>query len=223
MSRLAAMPLLLVAPVACAAEWSGYASVASDYVSRGVSLLDDGPALQAGTEARFAEVVVAGAWAARAQRQWWYPGALSGAVELNAYAGADFACGGPCRARVIASRYLFPGSDAIEWTEYSASVALAERVGATWSWSPRGLGSRNATRVVDAWFSQPLTRALSVEVAGGSVAISRFDYWFARAGVSYRFDRYVADLAYHVADPELRRFGFDEHSSRIVLALSTAW
>lgn len=216
--------VLLLCPLAArAADWTGYASVATDNVERGVSLVETGPAVQLGAEGRFDDAFVAGAWAARAQRQWWYVGDVSGDVELNVYAGVDVSCGGPCRVRATAARYLFPGSDARAWTELTGAVAFAERVGASFAYSPRGLGSRYATRTVEGWLRQPLTRELGVELDYGSVSVEHFDYWYAKAALSRRFRRVVVELAYHWADPELRRFGFDDRSSRAVLAVSTAW
>ena len=219
------LALILLLPLdAPAAQWSGYATVASDNVSRGVSLIEYGPALQAGGEVRVGDVAIGGAWAARAQRQWWlYDDELPGEVELGVYAGADFALASWCRARATATRYLFPGSSTREWNELAASVAFAERAGVSFAWSPHGLGSTLATRTTEAWFSQPIDRATSVELSAGDVSIGAFDYWYARLGVSRRIGDVVVDLAYHAADPDLKRFGFDEHSRRAVLSVSTAW
>ena len=223
MRSLLLLTLLLPACDLAAAEWSGYATVASDFVSRGVSLLDYGPALQAGAEGRLGDVALAGAWAARAQRQWLYDDGLSGSTELGVYAGADFALASWCRARVTATRYFFPGSDTREWNELTASVAFAERAGASFAWSPDGLGSTFVTRTTEAWLAQPIDRRTSVELSAGNVALGPFDYWYARLGVSRRIGDVVVDLAYHAADPDLKRFGFDAHSRRFVLSISTAW
>jgi len=44
-----------------AADWTGYGSIASDYVFRGVSLLDSGPSFQGSVEGRFDDTFVVGA------------------------------------------------------------------------------------------------------------------------------------------------------------------
>lgn len=222
--RKTALALASLFPIAVrAADWTGYASIATDNIERGVSVLDDGLALQLGTEGRFDDLWVAGAWAARAQRQWWLFGDVSSAVELNVYGGVDFACGDDFRVRATAARYLFPGSDAREWSEVTGGVAWRERIGASFAYSPRGLGSSYATRTTEGWIAWPLTRALTAELDYGNVSIERFDYWFAKAALSRKLDRVVVELAYHWADPQLRRFGFDDRSRRAVVTVSTAW
>jgi hypothetical protein len=216
--------IAVLSPPVCAADWTGYATLASDRMSRGVSLVETGPALGAGAEGRFDGGFVAGASAARVQREWWYRGDVSGRLEVDVYAGADFALGDSWRARAIATRYFFPGSSyARDWNEFTASLAFEDRAGASFAWSPRGLGSPYATRTSEAWASQALGRAASVELAAGNVSLGGFGYWYARAGVSRRVGRFVVDVAYHAADPDLRRFGFDDRSRRAVVSISTAW
>jgi uncharacterized protein (TIGR02001 family) len=216
--------IAVLSPPLCAADWTSYATLASDRMSRGVSLIETGPALAAGAEGRFDDGLVAGASASRVQREWWYRSDVSGSVEVDAYAGADFALGDSWRARAIATRYFFPGSRyARDWNEVTASVAFEDRLGASFAWSARGLGSPYATRTSEAWASQPLGRMASVELVAGNVSLGGFDYWYARAGVSRRIGRFVVDAAYHAADPDLRRFGFDERSRRVVVSISTAW
>src|SRR5262249_34745209 len=138
-------------------------------------------------------------------------------------AGADFGCGENCRARVLVSRYLFPGSDTREWSEATLSVALFQRVGASFSWSPHGLGSRERTRTLETWFDQPIADRTTLELGYGRVLIEDLDYWYARAGVSRRFGRFVVDLAGHWSDRGLRDFAADERNPRVVLTLSTGF
>ena len=225
-TRTARIAACLVAGIAArsaaAAQWNGYVSLASDYVFRGVSLVD-GASLQAGLEGRFADTFVAGAWAANVDRQWLYDRPVSNHLEVNLYAGVDVACGGPCRARFLVTGYEFPGPDAHDWIEATGSVALFERVGASFAWSPHGLGSGTSTRTVEGWFVQPLTRGTSLGFDGGKVWIGPFDYWFTRAGISQRAGRFVFDLSRYWSDPKYRHYGYDEHSQRWVLTVSTAF
>jgi len=180
---LAALGLIWTA-TAVANEWSGYASLGTDYIYRGVSLLESGPALQAGFEDHFAEHFLFGATAARVDRQWIYQQDVPNHLQVDFYTGADFGCGTACRARVLVSRYTFPGPDARDWSEITGSVSLFDRFGAAWSWSPRGLGSREITRSFESWLQQPITRNTSVEVGYGRVLIEDLDYWYGRAGIS---------------------------------------
>jgi uncharacterized protein (TIGR02001 family) len=203
--------------------WNGYLSVASDYMYRGFSLLDDRPSLQGGAEARVDETFVFGAWAGNINRQWLYEHRISDQVEANLYGGVDVGCGASCRARLVVTRYVYSGSESRDWNEATASIALAGRVGASYSYSPRGLGTLNATRTGEIWFVQPLTRSTSLEADGGKLWIGGFDYWFARAGVSHRIDRWMVGVSHYWSDPNYRRFGFDDHSKRFVVSVSTAF
>jgi uncharacterized protein (TIGR02001 family) len=208
---------------AVAAEWNGYASAGTDYIFRGVSLLDSGPSFQGSVEGRFDDAFVAGAWVANVDRQWLYQRRVPDHVELNLYTGFDFGCGEHCRMRVLVTGYEYPGPDAHNWIETSASVALFERVGAAFSWSPHGLGTNTTTRTADVWFVQPLSGQTSVALDGGEVWIGSHEYWYGRAGISQRLGRFVLDLSHYWSDPKFRRFGLDEHSERFVLSVSTAF
>jgi uncharacterized protein Gcw-chp len=210
-SVVVALGMAWAAPAA-AVDWSGYASIGSDYIYRGVSLLDSGLAAQGGVEGRFAENFVVGASAVRIDH-----------VQLDFYAGADFGCGPHCRARVLVSRYEFPGPDWRDWSEATGTLEFYDRLGISYSWSPEGLGSHYITRTTEAWLQQPFSQATSVEVGYGRVAINSFNYWYAHAGISHRVGRIVFGLTQYVGDPGLKHLLFDSHSNRLVLTASTAF
>lgn len=190
---------------------------------RGVALLDSGPSLQAGAEGRFGDAFVAGAWAANIDHQWLYDSGVTDHLELNLYGGVDVGCGNGCRFRFIVTDYLFPGPATRDWQEATASVAFAGRVGASVSYSPHGLGSGDSTRTVEAWLVQPLTRALSVSFDVGRVWLGPRDYWYARGGISRRIGRWVLDASQYWSDPKYRRYGFEDRSKRVVVAVSTSF
>lgn len=205
------------------ADWNGYASIASNYMFRGVALLDSGPSLRTGAEGRLNDTFVVGAWAANIDHEWLYDSDVSRHVELNLYGGVDFGCGGDCRARLIVADYVFPGTGARDWQEATASIAFAGRIGASLSYSPHGFGSDTSTHTVEAWVVQPLTRNMSVSCDAGKVWLGSRDYWYARSGVSRRLGRWVVELSRYWSDPKYRRYGFDDRSKRLVLSLSTAF
>jgi uncharacterized protein (TIGR02001 family) len=210
-------------PAATAADWNGYASIATDYIYRGVSLLDSGPSLQGSVEGRFDDIFVAGGWIGNVDRQWLYQRRVPNHVEVNLYGGIDTACGAQCRARFIVTAYEFPGPDAHDWVEATGSVALFDRVGVSYSWSPQGLGTGTSTQTVEGWVELPIARLTSVSADGGNVWIGNHDYWFARAGISQRLDRWVFDLSHYWSDPKYVRYGLDEHRERFVFTISTAF
>lgn len=214
---------LLWAAWAPAAEWNGYASVGTDYIYRGVSLVDSGLGLQAGVEGRIDDHFIVGATAAKIDRQWTYQQDVPDHLQLDGYAGADLGCGSRCRIRLLISHYQFPGPAARNWTEATAAVAFFDRLGGSFSWSPRGLGSDEVTRSFDAWLQQPLSRSASLEFGYGRVLIQDLDYWYARAGISHRVGRFVIDLTAHWSDRGLRQFALDEHSRHLVMTVSTGF
>jgi uncharacterized protein (TIGR02001 family) len=218
----AVLALVWIAPAA-AAEWSGYASLGTDYIYRGVSLLDSGPGLQAGVEDRFAEHFIIGTTAAKIDRQWAYQQYVSNHLQLDFYAGADFACGAHCRTRMLVSHYAFPGSDTRDWSEVTGAVSFFDRYGASLSWSPHGLGSPESTRSFESWLQQPLSRSTSFELGYGKVLIGDLDYWYAHVGISRRIDRFVVDLTAHWSDRGLDRFAFDERNRHLVFTISTGF
>jgi len=208
---------------AFAGDWNGYVSLSSDYMYRGVSLLDSGPGLQGSIEGRFQDRFVVGAWAANIDHQWYEQTARTD-TEINLYAGFDFGCGTRCRARVIVTDYVFPGGSNRDWQEATLSVAFAERIGAAVSFSPHDFGAGGkSTRAVEAWFVQPISRDTSVTLDAGNAWLGSFDYWYARAGISRKVDRWVFDLSHYWSDPTYRRYGFDDRSKRLVVSVSTAF
>lgn len=221
-SVVVALGMAWAAP-ATAMDWSGYASVGSDYIYRGISLLDSGLAVQGGVEGRFADNFVVGASAVRIDRQWLYSQTVPDHVQLDFYAGADFGCGPHCRARVLVSRYEFPGPDWRDWSEVTGALEFFDRLGISYSWSPEGLGSNYITRTTEAWLQQPFSQTTSVELGYGRVAITGYNYWYAHAGVSHRIGRVVFGLTQYVGDPGLKHLLFDSHSNRLVLTASTAF
>ena len=223
LAGLTALCCALAPAHAADVDWNGYVTASSDYIYRGVSLLDSGANLQGSLEARLDDAVVVGTSVTNIDREWQYQSYVSSHLELNVYAGVDVGCGAQCRARVLVTRYNYPGSDAAGWDEATASIAFAQRVGVSVSWSPRGLGTGNSTRTYEGWFVQPLSRNTSLEFDGGTLYIGPYNYWFARAGVSQRFDRWVFDLSHYWSDPSYRRAGLDDRSERFVFSISTAF
>jgi len=206
-----------------AAQWSGYASIGSDYIYRGASLVDSAPSLQGGIEGRFDEHFIAGASAVKIDHQWVYQVNVPDHLQLNFYTGAAFDCGTHCRTRLLVSRYVYPGAGTSNWSEATAAVAFYDRIGVSLSWSPHGLGSHEIVRSYESWLQEPLSRNTSLELGYGRVLIGDLNYWYAHAGLSHRFDRFVVDLTEHWSDRGLQRFALDKHSRRLVLTISTGF
>jgi len=219
---IAALALVWAAP-AMAIDFNGYASLGTDYVYRGISLLESGPGVQGGIEAHAGPYFLAGVSAAKIDRQWGYHVDESDHVQFDTYAGADFGCGPHCRARVVYSRYIYPGPDDRNWSETTAALALFDRAGISYSYSPRGLGTYWPTRTWESWLQQPLSRAATIEVGYGRVLVLGFDYWYAHVGASYRINRFVVDLTEYVGDDSLEHLMPGRNVNRLVLTLSTGF
>lgn len=220
---MALFSLVWTASPAFAADWTGYASIGSDYIYRGVSLLDSGLSAQGGAEATLNDVFIVGGNAARVDRQWVYDEDVRNHLQLDFYAGTDFGCGTHCRARLLLSRYVFPGSNSRDWFEGTAALSLFERGGISISWSPHGLGSNERSRTFEGWLQQPLANHTAIEFGYGRVLIEDLDYWYARVGISHRAGRFVIDLSEHWSDHGLRNLAHDDRSRRAVLTISTGF
>jgi uncharacterized protein (TIGR02001 family) len=210
---------------ACATpvDWNGYLTLANDYLYRGVSLLDTAVSLQGGVEARIDDRFVVGAWGANVDRQWLYQRKVDSHLGVNLYAGVDLGCGERCRARILITRYTFPGSSAPAWHEASASIAFAERIGLAASWSANGLGTNLSTHTIEGWYVHPLSRATTLEADVGELSYGTRKYWYTRAGITHRFDRWVVGLSQYWSDPTYQRVGLDDRSRHTVVSVSTAF
>lgn len=219
--------LWLSLPAMCAGGApTGYATLTTDYMYRGVSLSDGNPALQLGLDFESGTGVFAGLWASTADIE-------SGADnhrdrEVDYYAGYGRALGRwGLDATVI--RYTYPAARGFDYdfSEYAVTASRGDRWWLEFAWAPRFLGHDLAARHWELSTRWPLRWGLS---AGAGLAY--FDlsaggdagYWHWQAGLTRSFDRVSLDLRYYDADgappgvrPDLRA------RARLVASISAAF
>lgn len=200
----------------------GYASIASDYVDRGVALGGGAPMLQLGVESSWSSGVVAGAFATTLDRVWSRDRA-SATAALDAYLGYEAGCGGRCRLRATVTRYVVAAADDADWTEWALAVAPHPRYGASLAYSAHVYGLPFPGTTLEAWYDHPLGTAWTAGASAGRIRTRFFDYGYGRIGATWRGRRTAVDVSYHVADSEYRANGFTDDLRHLVATITWAW
>lgn len=205
LSIFASAPVLALAchSPSQAQDLSGSVTLVSDYIFRGVTQTDEGPALQVDVNASWESGFYAGAWASNVD----FGAGDSSNIELDLYAGWAGSAGAiDLDLGVVA--YTYPGGDAEdqEFIEVVASAShtisnLTLDVGAYYS--PEFYGSTGPATYVTAGASLALTETLSVDVRAGDQSFSDIDdadYSDYQAGLTYTRDDISVGVRYHWGD-----------------------
>jgi uncharacterized protein (TIGR02001 family) len=213
------------------AEITANVSLTSDYVFRGLSLSDNGPAIQGGFDWT-SDLLYAGVWAS----------SLSEDVETDLYAGLTPKTG-PVEWNIGAIGYFYPGADddAAEFDFFEfvlgASTSLTEQisVGGSIYFSPENWGDTGQATYYEINGSYQPMDALSFTAAYGNQTIEDPDGPFGAAGEddyntwnlggTYALQGFTLDLRYHDtdidagSDIEAYTFGPTSYDSAIVFTL----
>jgi uncharacterized protein (TIGR02001 family) len=218
-----------------AGEVSGNISLTSDYVFRGVSLSDNGPAIQGGFDWA-SDMVYAGIWGS----------SLSSGMELDMYAGITPTTG-PVEWDLGAIGYFYPGADddGAEFDYYelmaAATTAVSEQVsvGASVYWSPENYGDTGDALYLEINGAVTLSDAASLSAAYGNQSIddadgplpgvtAESDYNTWNLGGTFAMHGFEIDLRYHDTDIEAGSdiesytFGPASYDSAVVVTFGRA-
>lgn len=178
-------------------EFSGVATLTSEYIYRGLAMSDGDPAIQAGVDYEHDGGLFVGAWATTidltsplGQRD----------IELDYYAGYHYAADGPVSATLTLLRYTYPGQTGLHsydhhevlfeaaWRDrysielgYTGNLYGLEKVGRHWE-------LRSLWPTANAW-------VISARLGGNDltgIGASRYLHW--DIGASARFSRLTVDL-----------------------------
>jgi uncharacterized protein (TIGR02001 family) len=198
-------PLLLA--LACTlslparAEWSGQATLVSDYRLRGLSYSEDRPSAQV-------RLTYDGAGG-------WYGGALAASVRqddartlLIAYAGRAVALSADMVLDAGATLLRTPGAAQYQYAELYAGLA-GERAGARLSLSPDYAGGRSA--YAEFHYTWPLGDRVAIDAHAGLLAVRGAPYLHRRR----RDLRLAASLALEAWTLQLAWVGVDSPSARV--------
>ena len=215
-----------------AAEWGGTLALTSDYVFRGISRTDHGPAAQAGLHLRSSERWFASVWASNIASSTDGPGH----VELNLNAGRGWDLSDDWAASVGWVRYLHPDaghSGRFDWDDLSASLIFADRFVLTASVAPRapqiytyGASERRRATALEVAWREPIAGAWSAIAAAGRYDASGSGqlgqpYLAWQVGVSVQMDRLELALTrFDVDTTGQHRFGSAAAHDRWVFSLT---
>ncbi len=229
LSMSAVLMLLIVlpyAPIAAASEFSGVATLSSEYIYRGLIMSDGDPAFQLGLDYEHDTGFFLGAWASTIDL-------LSPAgqrdIELDYYAGFHYLGKAPISATITLLRYTYPGQTGTHRYDYNEVF-----VGATWrerysieiGYSNSLYGLDRIARHWELRSEWPVANAwvISATLGGNDMSdagVSRYLHW--DLGASARFSRLTFDLRwYDNEQPD----GFATQSSanaQLVLSISMAF
>jgi uncharacterized protein (TIGR02001 family) len=213
-------------PCARAGEFSGIATLTSQYIYRGFASSDGDPAVQAGLDYEADSGLFVGAWASTIDLP--SPGG-SRDLELDYYAGYHYAPDKPVSASFSLARYSYPGSSAdrsYDYTEALVSLALRNRYSIEFGYSNDVYGRDAIGRHVELRADWPLESAWVIDAGAGlndleDLGASRFAYW--DVGASARFSRLTLDLRWYDNQTPDGYLAYQSAGSQFVVSLSASF
>lgn len=193
--------LLSLTAASMGAEVSGYVALRSDYVKRGVSQSDSGPAAQLGIDFVFANGFFAGIWGSTTDIE-------NGPTrrrdkETNVYAGyaRDVSDTWSITGHVVAYRYPGQtGSVDYNYEEYSAGVSYDDRFWLEYSHTPDLYNTGESARNVDLHVELLATRHWAFGGGGGyndTSDLTGSTYWYWHLGMTGSFRYADIDIRFH--------------------------
>ena len=184
-----------------AAQFTGYVSLTSDYVYRGVTRSDSHGAAQLGADVSFDSGFYAGAWASTVdigngvtnQRD----------TEINYYAGYSYQMSDRWTIGGVIVAYRFPGAFGgldYDHEEYTISVNFDDRWWFEYSQAPDYYRTGTQTHNYEVFADWPLSGQFSLSAGVGHFDVSDFvvdGYTYWQLGISRPLGRLDFDLRYH--------------------------
>ncbi len=221
--NLAAALLVSLALPASAAEFSGYLTLTTDYVWRGVTQSDGDPAAQLGGEVSFRSGVYAGLWGSTIDID--NGGNRQRDAEVNYYLGYgyDVSALWVLGASVVA--YTYPGQTGpidYNYEEYALSVNYDDRAWLEYAYSADYWGLNIESHNVELISEWSAGEHLVLRAAVGYFDFADFlddSYAYWDLGVTWPLNRFSFDLRYHdTSDPVFIVSTPDSADARVVLS-----
>ncbi|MEJ2085536.1 MAG: TorF family putative porin [Acidobacteriota bacterium] len=210
----------------------GSATLASDYVFRGISQTLEDPALQLGLDFEHRSGLFAGVWGSNVD----FPSnALSDNprnIEVDLYLGFSKQLARDLSGSVVVTRYEYPGSDGrfdYSYTELGLGILFRDQLGLSVSYSGDVMGRGASGLVFEVSGRQPLPRRVNLNFGlgyydFGESYLENYAYW--SLGVSTTLSAVTIDLSYIGTDQAAERIFGDLAGNRVVLTVTgnlTLW
>ena len=227
-SILAAAALALPALSANAADLSGYLTLTSDYVWRGVTQSEGDPAIQLGGEVSFRSGVYAGLWGSTVDIN--NGGNRQRDAEVNYYLGYGFDVASQWALGTTLVVYTYPGQTGpinYNYEEYAISINYDDRVWLEYAWSPGYYGFDIDSHNVELIAEWSAGEHLIVSGGAGYFNFSSplddaYAYW--NVGLTWPVNRFSIDLRYHdTSGPVLLVSTADRADARLALSFRVAF
>ena len=214
--------------VALAQHWRGSIAATTDYVFRGISQTQGGPALQLDLHYEAAAGWFAGAWTSTID----FGYDSVGRVEVDPYVGWNLPLDTDWSTRLSYVRYLYPetevGTD-YDYGDFSVRLEWQDRAVASAAWSPDMVQFRNGYLHRGNAYSYELSlRQPLGSIFAGSIGAGYYDqlfgleYWSWNAGVSCAVGRLELDLSRFANDGTAREF-YGREAAGDRWALTALW
>ena len=204
MQRVFVFLLLLGSQYASAADFSGYVTLTTDYVKRGVTQSNGNPALHIGAEFDFDNGLFLGAWTSTVnignsplrQRD----------LEVNYYAGYVFEISSAWRLSATAVAYDYPGQSGnvdYGYEEYSLGGNFDDRVWLEFAFSPDLYNTGLSTINIDLFAAWPVNNIWAIGGGAGyydtsNLTGSAYQYW--QLGITASLSWADIDFRFHDTD-----------------------
>jgi len=205
---LASAPVLAIATDAQAHAQSigGSVTAVSDYIFRGVTQTDEGPAIHVDINASWDSGFYAGAWASNVD----FGSGDDSNIEVDLYAGWAGSAGG-LDLDVMAVAYTYPGgaADDQEFVEFTAAVSRTISditLDVRAYYSPEFYGEIGPGTYVTAGASLAVTDKVSADIRAGHQTfhdLDDADYADYQAGLTYTHNDIAFGVRYHWGDEDV--------------------
>ena len=204
------MPMIfvLIALVFCqsapAAEFGGYVTLTSDYVKRGVSQSDSGPAIQLSGDLSFDNGLYAGAWGSSVDIE--NGPTRTRDLEINFYVGYAVDISAAWQMSFGAVAYAYPGQTGsvdYDYEEFSVGASFDDRLWLEFAYSPDLYHTGRSTTNIDLFAEWPVNGVWSFGAGAGhydtsDLTGSAYSYWQLGTTASLRW--VDLDFRYHDTD-----------------------
>ena len=214
------------APNAAASEFSGMATLTSEYIYRGLEMSEGDPALQLGLDYEHDTGLFLGVWASTIDIR---TPMGSRDTELDYYAGFHYAAKSPITATLTLLHYSYPGQTGMHSYDYNEVL-----VGATWherysielGYTSNLYGLDRIGRHWELRSEWPVANSWVIGAAlGGNdmsdAGVSRYLHW--NVGASARLSRLTFDLRWYDNEQPNGFAARSSANSQVVLSISTAF